>query len=466
MSGQGSEPFTDGQAEETGTEASYRRTFLVMCLCFGLNHAAVTTPVGYASGQLGTQVGSASNTSLYGMCLVSSLFLGPLTTSFFGPKKALVFGMIMYVIYVFCFAIATAFADPFCDDGTESGFPMPDSGCAKDLGYSKFIKAKPLAWVFAVIGALIGGVGAGSLWTAQGAFFNAIAENIANASGQPLQAITAQMSSSFAMWYLGQECFWKVFFSILTSPDYIGAGFLPGFMLYAALAGVATVVLFFGKDARPAVEASRGPVCARAAAAINLWSDPKIWLLSGSNITFGFSVAYVNGYINGNSSGWLTAAIPNGGFFVGFLGAIIAAVATVSSWLYGLAAESMGTKLPVVVFGACCFLAIALLSLITAPDGEGPGGWGWGIVVFYLLQGLGRGVYESTNKGIFADFFPGEKGVGAFANCMMQNTASATVGYALGLGEVDQYAVYILIPSALLTVPMLMVATRMKSSTA
>jgi len=126
----------------------------------------------------------------------------------------------------------------------------------------------------------------------------------------------------------------------------------------------------------------------------------------------------------------------------------------------------MGTKLPVVVFGACCFLAIALLSLITAPDGEGPGGWGWGIVVFYLLQGLGRGVYESTNKGIFADFFPGEKGVGAFANCMMQNTASATVGYALGLGEVDQYAVYILIPSALLTVPMLMAATRMKSSTA
>jgi len=446
---------------EPVSEHTYRRTFLVMCLCFGLNHAAVTTPVGYASSQLGTQVGSASNTSLYGMCLLSSLFLGPLTTGFFGPKNALVFGMVMYVIYVFCFAIATAFADPFCGDGT----PKPDDGCPQDVGHA-YVVAQPLAWLFAVVGALVGGVGAGSLWTAQGAFFTAIAGKISDASGQPLQAITAQMSSSFAMWYLGQECFWKVFFTLLTSPDYINAGFLPGFMLYAVLAAIATVILFFSKDVRPNAEASRGPACARAAAAFNLWSDPKIWLLSGSNITFGFSVAYVNGYINGNSSGWLNAALPNGQVFIGFLGAVIAAVATISSWMYGMAAEKMGTKLPVVVFGSCCFLTIAFLSFITAPGGEGPGGWGWGIVIFYLLQGLGRGVYESTNKGIFADFFPGEKGVGAFANCMMQNTLSATIGYAMGLGAADEYTVYILIPSALLTVPMLMVATGMKSSIA
>ena len=28
--------------------------------------------------------------------------------------------------------------------------------------------------------------------------------------------------------------------------------------------------------------------------------------------------------------------------------------------------------------------------------------------VFYILMGIGRAVYESTNKAIFADFFPGE----------------------------------------------------------
>ena len=30
--------------------------------------------------------------------------------------------------------------------------------------------------------------------------------------------------------------------------------------------------------------------------------------------------------------------------------------------------------------------------------------------VFYVFMGIGRAVYESTNKAIFADFFPGEAG--------------------------------------------------------
>ena len=32
---------------------------------------------------------------------------------------------------------------------------------------------------------------------------------------------------------------------------------------------------------------------------------------------------------------------------------------------------------------------------------------------FKVLMGIGRAVYESTNKAIFADFFPGEKSAGA-----------------------------------------------------
>merc|ERR1712166_942134 len=99
---------------------------------------------------------------------------------------------------------------------------------------------------------------------------------------------------------------------------------------------------------------------------------------------------------------------------------------------------------------------MGILSFITYPNGEGPGGWGWWIVVFYLLQGLGRGVYESTNKGIFADFFPGHKGVGAFANCMMQNTASGTIGFAMGWAKLHEYEVWVLFASALATVPCLL----------
>merc|ERR1712071_641150 len=124
----------------------------------------------------------------------------------------------------------------------------------------------------------------------------------------------------------------------------------------------------------------------------------------------------------------------------------------------------MGTKLPIVLLGSVCFFCIAMLSFATFPDGEGPGGWGWGIVVFYIFQGMGRGVYESTNKGIFADFFPGEKSVGAFANCMMQNTLASTIGYLMGLASADKSEVWILLVCSIVTVPGLIMATKMKQS--
>merc|ERR1719238_2659783 len=93
-----------------------------------------------------------------------------------------------------------------------------------------------------------------------------------------------------------------------------------------------------GQDARPQNAAARGPICARAAAALKLWSDPKIWLLSGSNITFGFSAAYLGGYINAN---WQHEALKSDDF-IGFLGAIICLIATISSKVYGVVAEKNG----------------------------------------------------------------------------------------------------------------------------
>merc|ERR1712224_848905 len=87
------------------------------------------------------------------------------------------------------------------------------------------------------------------------------------------------------------------------------------------------------------------------------------------------------------------------------------------------------------------------------------GGWGAGIVIFYIFQGLGRGVYESTNKGIFADFFPGEQSVGAFANCILQNTFASTVTFLIGAAELGKQEVWFV-----LTVPMLFLASVIKKN--
>merc|ERR1712050_283782 len=105
-----------------------------------------------------------------------------------------------------------------------------------------------------------------------------------------------------------------------------------------------------------------------------------------------------------------------------------------------------------------CFLLIGVLSFITAPNGEGPGGWSWGILIFYVLQGLGRGVYESTNKGVFGDTFPGAQGMGAFSNCMVQNTFSSTVGFFLGMLGFQKSEVWVLLVFSILSVPGLMLA--------
>lgn len=189
-------------------------------------------------------------------------------------------------------------------------------------------------------------------------------------------------------------------------------------------------------------------------AAVSLWNDPKIWLIAGNNIAFGMASAYLNGYINGT---WQKEALGSGAL-IGFLGAIICAIATVSSKIYGVVSDRLGSKVYVLVFGSLCFALMAVLSFITAPNGKGPGGWGWGIMVFYVLQGLGRGVYESTNKGIFGDIFPGSKGTGAFANCMMQNTLASTIGFVLGALKVDSSEVWILLVFSALSVPGLLFA--------
>merc|ERR1712087_337070 len=161
-----------------------------------------------------------------------------------------------------------------------------------------------------------------------------------------------------------------------------------------------------------------------------------------------------NGYINGT---WQKQALGSGDL-IGFLGAVICLIATWGSKVYGSISEKMGTKVPIVAFGSLCFLLIAVLSFITAPDGKGPGGWSWGILIFYVLQGLGRGVYESTNKGVFGDTFPGAQGMGAFANCMVQNTFSSTIGFLLNQQSLSKFTVWIMLSFSVFSVPGLLIS--------
>merc|ERR550539_1065061 len=62
-------------------------------------------------------------------------------------------------------------------------------------------------------------------------------------------------------------------------------------------------------------------------------------------------------------------------------------------------------------------------------------GWG-GMVGLYLIMGNGRAVFESTNKAVFADFFP-DNAAGAFAMFGVQSGLAGMVGFLVFTPLVD-----------------------------
>jgi len=151
-----------------------------------------------------------------------------------------------------------------------------------------------------------------------------------------------------------------------------------------------------------------------------LWPDARLWLLSLTNFTFGFSAAFVNGKINGHY-----AKEQLGLYSVGVLMALTCAVAAVSQLPFRLMADRCG-KGWVVGLGAVSFFSIPMFTLTLPMENLS-----WGLVAFYVAQGLGRGAYESSNRAAFATFFPVRQSAGAFANVAMQQAISFSSAFVL-----------------------------------
>jgi len=364
-----------------------RVNFWWMSICFAVNHGAVTTPLVVATTLLGTQVANVGNGILNIATLLSSLLVAAPVVGAIGTKSSLICAMSLYCINIAAFASAMFFKD---DD--------------------------TLAWLFFGVGSGCGGLAAGVMWTAQGGYFARTATLLAEASGQTREAATSGLAGNFAFSYLAGEVGSKLGFSTLQAlqvdPCLIG-------VLYTAVSAMAMVFMVpvYSLDAP---SKTVNPF-AKVWAAASLWGDPVIWLLSPTNLTFGFCAAYMNGYVNGY---WASAEL--GPEMVGFLSAITAATAAALARLYGPLASVVGKDF-VIAIGAGCFLCIPLCQFLL----HCCAGWRWWLIVLYLLQGSGRAVYESTNRAMFSDFFTGPDAEGAFANCMLQASLSFAVCFFL-----------------------------------
>lgn len=324
----------------------------------------------------------------------------------------MIFGMALYCFYVAAFYVATV-------------LPAYESAAAGT-------------------GAVLGGIGAGFLWTAQGAYFTQASQeycyfyynNRRGGSSSPSSsstqgAATAKLASIFAFIYLASEVGLRALSTILLGAT-IKLQWSSIFAIYALVSVVSTGLMIFVRKLENdeydssimTAEQQQPSVWYKVTAAWQLLRhDRKMKLMVGLNAVFGFTAAFLTSYVNGE----VVRQVTGDDKYVGVLTAWVSCVAAAFSLIFGRVAVAWGSKGPVLVTGALCFFAVAF-TFLAWPDVSQ---WSWLPLVFvYTMHGAGRATFEGTLKATFADYFSYEK-EGAFANIIFQNGMSSALGFVL-----------------------------------
>mmetsp|Transcript_50401 Transcript_50401/g.88652 ORF Transcript_50401/g.88652 Transcript_50401/m.88652 type:complete len:434 (-) Transcript_50401:96-1397(-) len=371
-----------------GTSAANkaRNDFLRMAVSFSITHGCAVTMLAYATTLLSEHAGLVGNGVLYVSTFISSLFFAAPAIQTIGYHKGLLMGLGFYSLYVLSF-----FLSLFAPTGVQVA-------------------------LFS-LGSFVGGLGAGVMWTSQGGYMTYTAGFIASWTSEPRSEITTMLASQFATVYLVGEMIAKLGFSGL---QYCGLHdqFICLLLLVMCVLSTMTLLTVAAPDTPEQDETKSDPM-AKLWAVMKLWPDPKLWLLAPGNVTFGFSSAFINGIF---VSRYVVPALGEGS--VGLLSATTVLSASLAVPAFGYLGTRFGRGL-VVFIGAISFLLISLFV-----SSKMANTWKIQLVLFYLLQGVGRAVYESTNRAIFSDFFQGAPD-GAFANVVIQASISPAICFFL-----------------------------------
>jgi len=386
------------------------RSFLIMSVCFAMNLGCVTTVIAYASSDF-RDIGNYSNGTLFGAYCLCALFFGNVVVTYLGYKKALTVGMIQYCIYLCMYMVAT------------------------------FIGPGTVTKGIVLLGAAVGGTASGYLWTAQGAYFGQSAERYARFSGITKEAATGKLSSYFATIFLLFEVCLKVGAAALQ----LFGGDSAVKVMYVGFFGIGCLSAYgmtrIDDIASETKEISCDMVQHKASAAFRLLlTRPEMGLLVPFQVTFGFASSFINSYVSGNVTG---KVLDSGS--IGFFAGTIAGVACLISFLGGLWIKKTGTKWPMMLLGLCSFAGMAGGFLFYESQEVGgvvtyPGIGVGTLFMIYSLMGIGRGVFESTNKAVIADFFSGSEQMAAFANGIWTGGGSSALAYFVfpGMGVSEQ----------------------------
>jgi MFS family permease len=398
-------PQHSNSSDRPADEQGARRTllnFVLMSVLFSANHGCVVSCLGLASARLGS-TGAWQSGILYMTYTASALLGATYIVKMAGARNSLFLGMLLYCFYVACFWVATLFSDDYVTGQR----------------------------VAAYTGAAIGGIGAGFLWTAQGAYFGQAAEDHAQRLQQPVETSTASLAGIFAFFYLAEEVLLRLLSTLLL--EFHIASWDSIFGVYTAITVVSTIAISCihnyhksGVDAENVETNLEDPpqsIFYKVSSALQLLiHDPKMKYMIGLNAVFGFAASFLNSYVNGQV---VPVALGDPDFkYIGVLTSWVSAVAAAMSLVFGRLGSRIG-KGPILILGALCFFGV-VFPFVVQPDASK---YGWAmLVVIYSLHGTGRATFEGTLKATFADYFSQEK-EGAFANIILQNGLAGAIGY-------------------------------------
>jgi hypothetical protein len=377
------------------------RNFVVMALLFSANHGCVVSCLALASSRLGT-TGAWQSGILMITYAASALLGATYAVKTLGARNAMTLGMAFYCFYVGCFYVATLLGD-------------------------EHVETKATV---AYLGAAIGGIGAGFLWTSQGTYFGQASQEYSAKLRIPVETSNAKLAGYFAFLYLSEELLMRMLSSVLLGFGVASWGTIFGIYTLVAVGSTLAMPCVYNYPKTDTDDDGEGSTFRKATVAIKLLrEDSKMKYMIGLNAVFGFTSAFLNSYVNGQV---LPVALDDpDSKYVGILTSTVSVVAAVMSLLFGKIGASSSSNSSsnnngiILILGAICFGGV-ILPFVFQPDATH---YGWlSLLGVYALHGTGRATFEGALRSTFADYFSYEK-EGAFANIILQNGIASGIGY-------------------------------------
>lgn len=350
--------------------------------------------IALASSSLGKNVGSYTTGVFYLVYTLVAMLLSNLIVGITGFKWGIFFGLFVYCGYVASFLV--------------------------------HVYASSVSTSAAIVGSVVGGIAAGFLWTAQGGYFAQVCDLYAVATKQERPAVTGWLGGVFAALYLGCEVGMKALSSALEQ-----YGDSTVYIAFTVIAVGSALVSAFIEDLTPYTDPAKvkalrqKSILEKIKAAFELLvTDRKMLLLWPAQLTFGFAAVFLNSYSNSHI---IKTVLGHGNKkYVGYMSAIVAGSAALLTLPFGAITKRV-SKVYLMVLGGVIFTAECAVFFALTDEQIGV----WAIAVpLYVAHGIGRCVWEGTNKAVIADFFPASAPA-AFANVVMANGVSSGIGFLI-----------------------------------